>query len=64
MAQSVHLSQEEIDVSFRHGGTGNDVPEEVGTSIVRLIANHQCTRLHHAAFQNRADLKARTLLSL
>lgn len=52
MAQSIHLSQEKIDVGLRYSGTGNDIPEEVGPSIVRLVTNHQRTRLHHATFQN------------
>lgn len=52
MAQSIHLSQEKIDISLRYSGTGNDVPEEVGPSIIRLVTNHQSASLHHATFQN------------
>jgi len=52
MAQSIHLSQEKIDVDLRYSGTGNDVPEEVGPSIIWLVANHQSASLHHATFQN------------
>jgi len=58
MAQSIHLSQEKVDISFRYSGTGNDIPEEVGPSIVRLITNHQRTSLHHATFQNWTYLEA------
>lgn len=58
MTQSVHLGQEEIDVSFRYGGTGNNIPEEVGPPIVRLVTNHQRTSLHHAALQDWTNLKA------
>lgn len=58
MTQSVHLGQKEIDVSFRYGGTGNNIPEEVGPPIVRLVANHQRTSLHHAALQDWTNLKA------
>lgn len=60
MTQSIHLSQEKIDIGFCHGGTGDDIPEEIRTSIVRLIADHQCTSLHHATLQNRANLKSNT----
>lgn len=40
MTQSVHLSQKKIDISFRYGSTGDDISEEVGSSIVWLVANH------------------------
>jgi len=62
MTQSVHLGQEEVDIGLRHRGTGDDISEEVGPPIVRLIANHQRAGLHHAAFQNRADLEAHMIL--
>lgn len=62
MAQSVHLGQEEIDVGLRYGGTGDNIPEEVGPSIIRLIANHQRTSLHHATLQDWTNLKAYKLL--
>lgn len=52
MAQSIHLRQEKIDVGLRYSGAGNNIPEEVGPSIVRLVTNHQRASLHHATFQN------------
>lgn len=58
LTQPVHLGQEEIDVGLRHGGAGDDVPEEVGPSIIRLIADHQRAGLHHAALQDGTDLEA------
>lgn len=64
MTQPIHLGQEEIDVSFRHGSTRNDIPEEIWPSIVGLVANHQCTSLHHATLQNWANLKMQTVLLL
>lgn len=63
MAQSVHLRQEKIDVDLRYGGTGNDIPEEVGPSIVRLVSDHQRAGLHHATLQNWTYLEAQTVLS-
>jgi len=62
MTQSVHLGQKEVDIGLRHRGTGDDISEEVGPPIVRLIADHQRAGLHHAAFQNWADLEARMIL--
>lgn len=63
VAQSIHLSQEKIDIGLRYSGTGDDIPEEVGSSIVRLVANHQRASLHHAAFQNWTYLETQAVLS-
>ena len=58
VAQAVHLVEEEVDVGVGDGRRGDDVAEEVGPVVQRLVAHHQRAGLHHAALEHRADLQA------
>lgn len=57
LSESVHFVQQEINVLFSDSCWRYDVSEEVGTTIIRLVTHHQCTRLHHATLQDRANLE-------
>lgn len=56
-AQAVDFVQHEIDVLFLDGSRRDDGSEEVGPTVVGLVADHQCARHHHAGFDDWADLE-------
>lgn len=57
VAQAVKLLQHKVDVLLGHGGRGHDGAEEVGTTIVRLVAHHHRSALHHPGLDNGTDLR-------
>lgn len=57
LAQSLDFVQHEVDVLLGDGRRRDDRTEEIRTTIVRLVANHQRARLHHFALDDGADLR-------
>lgn len=64
LSEAIHLREQEVDIALSDGGGGDDVAEEVGTSVVRLVAHHQRAGLHHAALQLCAHLEKKILLEI
>ena len=56
LAKALNLIQNVVHVLKRGSGTAEDHPEEVGVITKRLIANHHCAIVHHAALDQRGNL--------
>lgn len=56
-AQAVDFVQHEVDVLLVDGGRRDDGSEEVWPTVIGLIADHQCARLHHAGFDDWTNLE-------
>lgn len=56
LAQPLNLIQNVVHVLKSGCGTADNHSEEVGMIIERLIANHHCAIVHHAALDHGCNL--------
>lgn len=63
VAKSIHFWKEKIDILFCNCCRRDDISEEVGSSIIWLIAYHQSTTLHHSSLHHRAHLRGNSIVN-
>ena len=56
-AQPLHFCQHEVDVGLVDSLVGDDAAEEVGVTAQGLVAHHDGSSGHHAAFQLGSHLR-------
>lgn len=57
VSEAVHLAEEEVHISFSDSRWGDNVPEEIWSTVIWLVADHDSAGLHHTTLQLGAYLR-------